>query len=126
MYRFVFLSLILCCSCAGKKQMVQDAENALMAEAKERYDDRFVVKQNETNDYSIIRKKYKSFSELLPSIAFFVFDHRQAVVIHEDSLTAGFVEWYSSHSIKAISRKRNEADEIYYFDVLERRKTSLK
>ena len=69
------------------------------------------------------KKSYKHFSDLLPNIAFFIYDHQAGMMIHEDSLQAGYVDWTSDKLIKAINRSKEKGGkETYYFNVKKRQK----
>lgn len=121
-----FLFLMACS--ASKPTNGNTSKNELESLARQRYGERYAVKQNESETYSIVLQKYKSIDELFANIRFFVFEHSTQSIILEDTLLQGSVKWYSGTEIITVTVNPKSEDEegrsktIYYYDVVKKKK----
>jgi len=91
--------------------------------AEEKFGDNYGVKTNESNSYSLVYKNYKKYEDLFSDVHYFIYEHQEHLVIFEDTLKAGSIEWISNDEIVAIARNiPNENDSgthrrVYYYNV---------
>jgi len=95
--------------------------------AQSKYTGNYKVIANDSNLHSLVTHKSKKFSELGFDIDFFIFDHETGMLIFEDFLKSGHVEWIDANLIKAVKREINDQGkrekEVYQYDTSNKRKT---
>lgn len=125
----IALLFLLLMACSTSKPVNKNtSNNALESLAKQRYGERYAVKQNESGTHSIVLQKYKSFEELFANIHFFIFENSTQSIILEDTLLRGSVKWHSDIEVITVSITTQSEGEvrhsktIYYYDVVKKQK----
>jgi len=125
---FFFGASLLSCSLdknhsqGGSSQELKESKS-LEEVAKEKFGDNYGVKTNESNSYSLVYKNYKKYGDLFSDIHYFIYANHEHLVIFEDILKAGSIEWISDDEIVAVSRNIPNEDapgthrRVYYYNV---------
>jgi len=66
--------------------------------AAEKYGDNFEIQENETKEFYLVLKRYKSATQT--GIKFFVYKKVEHAVIWEDQITLGSIKWAASYEIE--------------------------
>ena len=127
-----FLLVLSIYACRTNKEISSPSYSVeLQKLATEKYGDRYKLYPNDTDEYTLVKKKTKRFSEMGLDIKYFVFSHTDKIILVEDELRSGNVEWISDYAIKVVNRKidpdnqgkRNK--EVYLFDMIKKEKDIL-
>ncbi|MCI5056842.1 MAG: hypothetical protein MRY83_12080 [Flavobacteriales bacterium] len=105
-----------------------DYQESLNSLAIERFKKNYEVIPNETNEYSLVFKRFKKMEELLSSVSYFVYDHKKKNVVIQDTLSSGSVKWHSSNEVIANFKDHSSTDKrsvVYKYDVKTREKQIL-
>jgi hypothetical protein len=100
--------------------------------AEEKFGDSYGIKTNESDSYSLVYKNYKKYGALFSDIHYFIYFHQEQLIIFEDKLKEGSLDWISDDEIVAITRNiTNEFDSgthrrVYYYNVSTRQMTLKK
>lgn len=119
------LTILMSCQSNKKTNHVNDIEVHFKNLIQEKYSDNYRIYPSVTNQYSIVASKTKKFSEMGFDIDFFIFDHTEGRIIHEDFLKSGHVEWIDKFTIKAVDRKLEDQARqkiVYTFNANSREK----
>ena len=132
--RVVFFLLVLSFyACRTNKEISSTSyADELQKIAYEKYGNRYTLYPNDTDSYTLVKKKTKRFSEMGFDIDYFIFSHVDMRIIIEDTLRSGHVEWISDKAIKVVNRKKDPNNkgklnkEVYLYDVIKKEKNVLK
>ncbi len=116
----VVFSMNACVCHKTKTQIPTDSPEQIVNKyAQQKYVDDFKIDFNNTQEYALVYKRFKKFSEIVPNISYFVVSISENQLIIEDTLKAGNVYWLNDYAIRAIIReqKAESRQRIYTFDV---------
>lgn len=116
----IIFSMSACvCHKQEAKTHEETPEQIVQRFAKERYIEGFKINHNNTEEYALVFKRFKKFSEIVPNLSYFVVSIRENHIVIEDTLTAGNVYWLNDYSIRAIIReqKAESRQRMYTYDV---------
>jgi hypothetical protein len=91
--------------------------------ANKEFGEKYELKSNDKDTHTIVFKNYKKLTDLLPTVHFFIIEHKTSTIIYEDQLNAGSVYWRSDYEFVAISRNIKKENNnlsgrlVYYYDV---------
>ena len=109
------------CVCHKSKtySQTESPEQIVNKYAQQKYVDDFKIDFNNTQEYALVYKRFKKFTEIVPNLSYFVVSISENQLIIEDTLKAGNVYWLNDYAIRAIIReqKAESRQRIYTFDV---------
>lgn len=120
----VLLSVLFLFACNTYKPLSKSSPEkelrTVESYAMEKFGDNYFVVSNSSNEYSLVKSKTKTFSEIGFDISFFIFENSTSKVLVEDFLKSGYVDWIDEVTIKAVNRKLIEGNkrkkEVYVFN----------
>ncbi len=128
---WLLLYLVLVIGCTATKSNIDNSQNNVMETiSKNKFKKNYVFKPNESNTHTLVIKRFKHFEDLFMSTKFFVYDNESQIIILEDTLYQGTVDWISDNkifarSVEHIPNRLTKQHRKYYYNVITKEKRSL-
>ena len=132
-YFLVILGIIVLVSCHKNKTKTQSLEQKIEALAQQKFQDKYVIKWNESKDYAFIQKKRKTNNSPFPTISFAIYNALTQELLHEDTVPGAQIKWFTKDIIEVnslINRPRDihesKKKPLYRYNVKTQQKSVIK
>lgn len=123
-YFLIIMGFMFLASCQKHKTKAEVAQQKIETLAKKKYQEKYVVKLNESKDYALVLKKRKINNNPFPTVSFSIYEVSTQKLLHEDTVPGGRIKWQSNNVIEVssmVGRPRdmhgNKKKPLYLYNV---------